>query len=499
VFRDGFFMEAAEAVLDLTSWPDAPWSLDVVGSLLDKSLLHSREVHGQPRFGMYASIQEYAVEKLGAEFGATAARQAQHFAQFGSESFIESLNTRGGVARRRNLASELENLLAGVEGALAAGEAEVAAGCALAAGELFELHGPYADGIALLDRVSGETVGRGTQGRLFRMAGRMLDLAGHLAEALEHVQRAHAIAREAGDRRGEGGALARLARIHGAQGRTLEALAHYQQALAIAREAGDRRGEGLIVGSLGVLHRHRGCTSEAREHAQQAIVIAREVGDRRGESIADANLANIHHAQGRISEALEHYQQALAIDREVGHRRSEGITLGALANIHRDQGRTSEALEHYQQALAIAREMGDRRSEGVTLGNLGDLLFFQGDRLAAETHLLLAIEIGDETVPAAAGAYRGSLALIRAQQGAFDEARTLISQGEPQVRGVYRMELGKLLCKKAKIEHLAGDPAAAALALAEAQVIAEELGADPESELGAALTEARALLSGADA
>ena len=53
VFRDGFFMDAAEAVLDLSAWPDAPWSLDVVGSLLDKSLLHSWEAHGQPRFGMY--------------------------------------------------------------------------------------------------------------------------------------------------------------------------------------------------------------------------------------------------------------------------------------------------------------------------------------------------------------------------------------------------------------------------------------------------------------
>ncbi|MDP6935050.1 MAG: adenylate/guanylate cyclase domain-containing protein, partial [Myxococcota bacterium] len=33
VFRSGFDMEAAEEVLDLSAWPDAPWSLDVVGSL----------------------------------------------------------------------------------------------------------------------------------------------------------------------------------------------------------------------------------------------------------------------------------------------------------------------------------------------------------------------------------------------------------------------------------------------------------------------------------
>jgi tetratricopeptide (TPR) repeat protein len=248
--------------------------------------------------------------------------------------------------------------------------------------------------------------------------------------------------------------------------------------------------EGITLGNRAILHSAQGRIPEALEHYQQALAIACELGNRRSEGVTLGNLASLHHRQGRIPEALEHYQRALAIAREVGSPRSEGITLGSLARLHRQQGRIPEALGLFQQALAVVRAVGDRRYEGMTLGRVGDFLFSQGDLLSAETHLRDAITIGDETFPTAASAFRGSLALIRAQQGAFDEARTLLAQGELQLRGVDKPELGKLLCKKARVEHLAGDPDAAASALAEAESIATDLGTGSDSELGQALAEA---------
>ena len=103
-----------------------------------------------------------------------------------------------------------------------------------------------------------------------------------------------------------------------------EALVHFEQALAIAREVGDRQGEGITHGSLATLHYDQGRIPEALEHYHWALAIHREVGDRRFEGITLGNLAHLHHGQGRIQEALEDFQQALAIAREVGHRRSEG-------------------------------------------------------------------------------------------------------------------------------------------------------------------------------
>ena len=56
------------------------------------------------------------------------------------------------------------------------------------------------------------------------------------------------------------------------------------------------------------------------------------------------------------------------------------------------------------------------------------------------------------------------------------------------------MSLGILLCSRAETEHLAGSSNAAKAALAEANVIAAEVGAGPDSELGVALARVRNLL-----
>ena len=135
VFRDGFFMEAAEAVVDLSAWPEAPWTLDVVGSLLEKSLLHRWDTLQQPRFGMYTSIQAYAATHLKHSEGPTKARHAEHYATLASETFLGSINLRGGVQVKKTLSTELENCLQGAALASAESPEGSAALCALAAAE----------------------------------------------------------------------------------------------------------------------------------------------------------------------------------------------------------------------------------------------------------------------------------------------------------------------------------------------------------------------------
>ena len=131
VFRGGFTLEAAEAVLDLESWEEAPWAMDVVQSLVDQSMLRIREPRpGCERFGLYESIREYASEKLATAGAsttpdgrsaagpevvrATHGRHAEHYAAFGTEEHLESLHVHGGVERQRVLEMEMENLVAAV-------------------------------------------------------------------------------------------------------------------------------------------------------------------------------------------------------------------------------------------------------------------------------------------------------------------------------------------------------------------------------------------------
>src|SRR5262249_7564758 len=67
VFRGGFTAPAAAGVLDLSAHPDAPDTMDVLDSLQEKSLLYLRRPIGgvgDPRFGLYVGIREYAAERL---------------------------------------------------------------------------------------------------------------------------------------------------------------------------------------------------------------------------------------------------------------------------------------------------------------------------------------------------------------------------------------------------------------------------------------------------
>ncbi len=282
---------------------------------------------------------------------------------------------------------------------------------------------------------------------------------------------------------------------HRENGQITVATTTSEQSLAIAEEVGDRRTQGTTLVNLGLLHYERGRNTEALDCYYKALIIQQEIGNDRHEGVTLGNIALLHQDQGRRAEGLGYFQQALAVASRVGNRRSEGVTLGNLAHIHRAQGHSSAALSHYNKALAVAREVGNTRSEGVTLGNLGDFLFSQGDLPGSDSHLRDAIKICDESYPIAAGAFRGSLALLCAQQGQIEEATILLAEGEPQIRGVYKMELAKFLCKKAQVAHLANDPDQAAVALEEAKDIAKELAVLPESQLGKALTSTLAALS----
>jgi tetratricopeptide (TPR) repeat protein len=230
----------------------------------------------------------------------------------------------------------------------------------------------------------------------------------------------------------------------------------------------------------------------------RALAVSREVGDLRNEGRSHGDLALFHREVGNETKALEHYAETLATARSLGDRRSEGSALVGIGNIHREAGRYAAAEAHYRQGLVLQKETGDYRSVVANMGYLGMILFHQGDTTAAVEHLEAAIAVCDRQEPAIASSFRSALAIIRAEQGAFDTARALLTKAEGQLRGVYPPALAKVLCKRALVEHRAGDPSAASSALAEAEAIALDLEAGAETDLGAEIRGARAALDGTD-
>ena len=493
VFRGGCTLEAAEAVVDLSAFDHEPWVMDTVEALVDMSLLRREEPReGYVRFRMFESIQAYAAEKLGNERTGALLRHATHFATFDQK---ESLYSHGSVEQRRRRALDLDNLIAGVESALAVGEPELAAHCGLAAFPVLRSNGPVATGAAIFETLSAQPLAHPSRAivRSYEMYFAMV--AGRPSDALLHGEHSLAMYRKAGDRRGEGRILANLGSLHVSLGHMADAVKYVEESLAIHQEVDDRVSENIAHGNLGILNRERGHPTQALANFEAALALSREMGNLLSEGMDLNRLGIFHMDHGRLEEASKHYEQAIVVSRKVGSRRGEGIVLGNFGILRMNQGRLEEATTHYEQAITIHREVGNLLDEALVVGQLATLLYYTGDFPVAEGHLQRAIEILDRIRPAAAGDCRGTLALIRADGGDLEAARALLQEGDAQLRGKSRRELAKLLSKRARVELLAGERAAASAALAEAEAIVEKLQVAGDSEVGQEISRAREALT----
>jgi tetratricopeptide (TPR) repeat protein len=506
VFEGGFTLEAAEAVLDLSRWAEAPSALDAIQALVDKSLLRTwvpaaqgRYAIDEPYFGMYVSIHEYASGKLDAsEPGARRRAEERHgryFARFGTEEALEALFRQGGVRRSRLLALELDNLVAACRRAVARKDGAIAVRTYCAAWEALDLQGPYALAVALgaqvlaLDEIAASP-------RAATLAARALasQRAGRIEEAESGFERALTLAREIGDRHREWAVLLDLGNLRRMQGRMEEARDHLETALIIAREAGNRRGEGMALAVLGNLHNDQGRIEESQAHFEAALAIHREVGNRRGEG--SLSLGVLYAEQGRLEEARAALEQCLAIRLEIGDRVAEGEVLTNLGCLCQEQGRMKEAQAHFETALSMHRAVGNRRYEGYVLGDLGRLHLEQGNWTASRDCLDQALhinrEIGDKRIE---GSELRSLGDLFIQQGRIDEARAALAAGEAVLRQVGdKFYLGYVLCSRAEVERLTGDFFAARVSLRGAESLAAETLAGPDSELGRKIAKLRQAL-----
>ena len=507
-FEGGFTLEAAEAVLDLSAWPDAPSAMDAVQALVDKSLLRTwaREQSGrfdiqELYFGMYISIHEYAAEKLRTS-GETAARATEtrhggYFARFGTDQAIEALFRHEGEARRRALVLELDNLVAACRRAAGRADGEAAVATYRAIWEVLELRGPFNLGTVLGSQVLAiETVDASLRAAALLTRARVARRVGRMQEAATYLEQAQTLAREAGDRHREASVLTSTGILLRELGRTKESLAHYEQAVAAYREVGDRHAEGGVLGNLGNLHAEQGMMQEAREYFEQALAHHRSEGNHVYQGVVLNNLGNVNLEQGRTDDARSCYEQALAIHREVGNRPEEGIALGNLGRLYHDLGQMTEAAGYGEAALAIAREIGDRRFEGFALGLLGNVYEDQSRTEEARTYWAQALAIhravGNRRLE---GATLASLGDLLARQGLVGEAREAFATGEALLRLVNdRLALGTLLCFHGRAEVAVGEIDVGRAKLADAETVATAMGAGPDSALGREIAKLRELL-----
>jgi predicted ATPase/DNA-binding winged helix-turn-helix (wHTH) protein len=545
VFEGGFTLRAAEAVLDLSEYADAPPVLDVIESLIDKSLLRVwmpamgiRPDLAEPYFGMYVSIHEYARERLESR-GSAAWRMAEerhgrYFASLGSEQSLEPLTGNEELEHWRMRALALDNLVAAFRRAVGRRDVETMASTYRAAWEVLEVRGPMAVGIELgsqlpelssnagdplvaaslararalwrtgqtgaaadlLEAVIALTSRNGNrrrEGVARTILGNILHRTGKIAEARMQLDRALLLHREVGNRRGEAQVLSNLGNIDVDQGRFDESKAQYVAALDVYRMIGDTGVRSPTLGNLANVCVYLRDYDEAQRLYGEALEIARRLGDRRSEGNLLGNMANLADLTGRPQEALELTEAALLIHRQVGSRRFESTVLGNLGELYFARDQLEEAVRHLKASLEVAAELGDRLLEGIMLGHLGRVYERQQRLDQARASLESSVEILRSIASRRAeGISRGALGSVLARLGMLDEARRSFALGGELLQQTHDpVELGKLLCAHARAELDAGNRKLTKSLVGRAQALADSLDASQSSALSGAIAALR--------
>jgi non-specific serine/threonine protein kinase len=352
VFVGGFELEAAEQICGADPL-SAEEVLDLLGSLVEKSLVMFDESEESTRYRMLETIRDYAREKL-EQSGDRPARAAAHCDHYFALAKQANYGMRGPEQAEwiRRVEADLDNVRAAIALALA-GETDpfIAVKIAVAMNSFWMLRG-YA-----------------TEGR--RIVRAALDLP---AVAGSDIAQAWALY--------VGAALAESQSDH------REALEMLERCLVLRRGLGNR---GELAGTLSTISLARlqaGDVNGARESEREALEIFSEVGDRRGEAIGHLHLGQIAVRASDNAAARSHFERCLVIAREIGQQECEGAGELSLGIIACDDGEVGKAASHFERSLMVCRDAADKRGEATAIRWLGHMALTTGNLQLAQERLI---------------------------------------------------------------------------------------------------------------
>jgi predicted ATPase/class 3 adenylate cyclase len=386
VFAGGFDLQAAEVVCSAEPLVQDD-VIDLLSSLVEKSLVMVDEGDGISRYGLLETIREFAREHLTKRYdmlgpirdfaqkrlvdrddvAATASRHCNYYLDLAKKARQELLGPDQGEWTGR-LETELDNLRAAIALALAGGVDPVIA-------VKFE--------VALMRF-------RILRGYSTEARNNVRDALGLPGMQEPNAARAHALY--------VGGVLATN------QGDLVEATKMLLECLEIRRGLAAPRETAAALSTLSTLHLSSGEVAKAREYEEEAIGIFRGLGDQVGEAIGLQNLGEIAVRQDNNEQAAQLFHQCLEIARSTGHQELESECERRLGDLAVDAGDLEAAHARFARSLQVCRDAEDRRGEAITLWRLGKTDMAGGDfevagaRLAGALRALHAFEMNAEVL-----------------------------------------------------------------------------------------------------
>lgn len=387
VFAGSFSLEAAEAVA--TGGPvEAIDVLDLLGRLVDRSLLVAEEHPSEARFRMLETIRGYAQERL-AESGEAAARYDAHRGWFtglverARTAFLSGAIQPEWVAR---LAADHDNLRAALRWAHEdpdGADAELT----LASGlwRFWEVQGHLEEGSTWLERALARLGGEVSVRRATALTGAGVLAAhrGDYARATAFHEASLLLHRELGDPKAIAAACNNLASVAIERSDLQRARDLYAEAAELARSQGETAATAFTLINLADLTARIGEADEADRLFGESIELFEQLGDRWGMAHASTRLALAARRAGNLDTARARFEGALAIHRESGDRHGEARVLAYLGDVAADGGDAATAETLYQESLALRIGLGDRVGMAAVLERLAGVAEDRPARAAA--------------------------------------------------------------------------------------------------------------------
>ena len=278
VFVGGFDLEAAEKVCGAEPLQPAD-VLDLVTSLVEKSLVLTEERERGMRYRMLETIRDYAREKLAqaGDTDSTMARHCQHYFAFAKAVSRGLLGPEQGswIAR---MEEELDNVRAGIAVALAGGvDPFIAVKYAVALQGFWIMRGYATEGRTTVHAALELQVVQASElamGYALYVGAALAESQSDLAQARLMLERCLVLRRGLGDPIDIAATLSTLSLNRLLTGDTELARAGEEEALAIFREHGDQVGEAIVLLHLGQIGVWLGDDAQARPHLEASLALA---------------------------------------------------------------------------------------------------------------------------------------------------------------------------------------------------------------------------------
>jgi predicted ATPase/Tfp pilus assembly protein PilF len=481
VFAGGCTLEAVEVVC-AGDGVAAEEVLELLGHLVDKSLVLAEEQRGEAWYRLLETIHQYGQEELhgSREEAELRVRHRDWYVALAERAEPELQGPEQGEWLER-LEREHDNLRAAVDMSIETGEAEAGLRLGGALSGFWDGRGYLSEGrerLAALVRL--EPASRtAPRAKALNGAGVLACRQGEYTAARARHEESLSIYRKLGDKLGVATSLHKLGFVTNLQGGPSEARSLFEESLAIFRELGDEHGIANSLRNLGNVASCQGDYAAARALYEESLLIDRRLGDRRGIAYSLGNLGIVAMKEGDYAAARTLYEESLAIARQLGDRRVIATTLHYLGNVADNQSDYAVAQALYKESLTIKRELGDRLGIALSLNNLGNVSWSQGDDAAARTlyeeSLAIFRELGNKHGVAAS---LGNLGNVAERQGDYSAAWALHRESlKIQCELVKRLGIAESLEGLAQVAGARGQPEQAARLFGAADALREAIGA----------------------